>query len=191
MHRLLDRAAADETLHFLIRKAQANVHADLIAGLPGETPASFAEGFDHLVALAPAELQVGLLKSLPGTETRRTAKDEGLVFSPDPPYEILATPAIPFAEMQRLARFARCWELLYNRRRFPTAAPLLWTGGRSPSACVLALSDRLQERHGRLHTLSPASLAEALLDAVPPSERVAMRAALEHDARIHARAPGR
>lgn len=190
VRRALDRTAVDETLRFLIRDVRAAVHADLIAGLPGETLASFAEGFDHLVALEAAELQVGLLKSLPGTEIRRTAQAEGLVFSPDPPYEILATPELSFEDLQRLARLARCWELLYNRKRFPTAAPRLWSGGRSPCACVLALADRLQARHGRLHALSPARLAEALLEETPPAERPALRAALEHDARLSARAPG-
>ena len=44
-----------------------HIHADLIAGLPGETLESFAAGFDRLVALGPQEIQVGILKRLRGT----------------------------------------------------------------------------------------------------------------------------
>ena len=43
------------------------VHVDLIAGLPGEDVASFAQGFDRLWALQPHEIQVGILKRLRGT----------------------------------------------------------------------------------------------------------------------------
>ena len=44
-----------------------HIHADLIAGLPGETVESFAAGFDRLIALGPQEIQVGMLKRLRGT----------------------------------------------------------------------------------------------------------------------------
>ncbi len=187
IRRMLNRRIAEETLTFLIRTAKADVHADLIIGLPGETEQSFAEGFDHLVRLAPAELQVGLLKSLPGTEIRAKAAAEGLVFAPDPPYEVLATQEIPFAAMQRLARFARCWDLLYNRKRFLTAAPLFWSGGLSPYAAVMRLTDRLYARFGRLHALAPARIAEALLAESDQKQKTVMKAALEKDARMFGR----
>ena len=39
----------------------------VIFGLPGETLASFAAGFDRLYSLRPHEIQLGLLKRLRGT----------------------------------------------------------------------------------------------------------------------------
>lgn len=186
IRRPLDRDRVDAALRFLIEDARANVHADLIAGLPGDTVASLAEGFDHLVAMGPAELQFGILKRLPGTAIGRHAEAYGLVFSPEPPYEVLSTDRIPFAEMRRLARFARCWDLLHNRGRFPVSAPLFWADAASPFARVMALADWLQARHGRLHALAPKRLADGLLDLTPEVRRSALRIALERDARDRA-----
>ncbi len=63
-----------ENLRLLTTRTGAVVHADLIFGLPGENESSFAEGFNRLVAeCSPAELQINLLKGLPGTELRRSA----------------------------------------------------------------------------------------------------------------------
>lgn len=183
IRRPFDEATAEATLRFLVAEARANVHADLIAGLPGEDLDGFARGFDRLLAFGPAELQVGILKRLPGTTLARQSDELNLRFSPDPPYEVLATDRIPFAQMRRLARFARCWELLYNRGRFRRTAPLLWADGGSPFERVMAVADWLQERYGRLHALAPKQIAEAVAATVPPARTAEVRAALERDAR--------
>ncbi len=56
---------------FLREHTGVHIHADLIVGLPGESLASFASGFDRLVALNPQEIQVGILKRLRGTHIVR------------------------------------------------------------------------------------------------------------------------
>ena len=43
-----------------------HIHADLIAGLPGEDLESFGRGFDRLFAARPHEIQLGILKRLKG-----------------------------------------------------------------------------------------------------------------------------
>ena len=43
----------------MIDERRPTMHADLIAGLPGEDEASFQTGFDRLVALRPAEIRWG------------------------------------------------------------------------------------------------------------------------------------
>ncbi len=183
---LPDRVEA--ALRFLIGEARADVHADLIAGLPGEDVASFAAGFDRLVRLGPAALQMGLLKRLPGTELERDARFAALRFAPDAPYEVVATDRIAFAEMRRLARMAHCWDLLYNRKRFRRALPLLWSdAGASPFERLGGIADWLHARHGRVHGLAPKRLAEALLALQERGDVEALRAALEGDARDAAR----
>jgi radical SAM superfamily enzyme YgiQ (UPF0313 family) len=62
-----DHAKLAENLTWLRSHTGVHVHADLIVGLPGEDLASFARGFDRLVALGPQEIQVGILKRLRGT----------------------------------------------------------------------------------------------------------------------------
>ncbi|MFZ2387069.1 MAG: radical SAM protein, partial [Polaromonas sp.] len=69
-----DNAKTADNLRWLVSESLAHVHADLIFGLPGETLESFSDGFDRLYALAPHEIQFGILKRLRGTPiTRHTA----------------------------------------------------------------------------------------------------------------------
>jgi radical SAM superfamily enzyme YgiQ (UPF0313 family) len=75
-----DNARAEENLRWLREETGVHVHADLIVGLPGEDMASFAAGFDRLVALGPQEIQVGLLKRLRGTPIVRHDRDWGMVY---------------------------------------------------------------------------------------------------------------
>src|SRR5205807_7738785 len=122
----------EETLRFLRGQTGVHIHAELIAGLPGETLDSFAAGFDRLVGLGPQEIQVGILKRLRGTPIVRHDADWEMVYHEHPPYEILHTKLISFAELQRLRRIARFWDLIGNSGNFVTTAPLLWRDSASP-----------------------------------------------------------
>ncbi len=116
----------EENLRFLRTRTGVHIHADLIVGLPGEDVASFAAGFDRLVALEPQEIQVGLLKRLRGTPIVRHDAEWEMVYNPHPPYEILQTRLIDFASMQKLRRFARYWDLIGNSGNFVQTLPLIW-----------------------------------------------------------------
>jgi len=52
-----------------------------------------------------------------------------MVYSPDPPYEILQNNLISFTQMQNMKRLARFWDLVYNSGNFRRTAPLLWPEG--------------------------------------------------------------
>jgi hypothetical protein len=52
-----------------------------------------------------------------------------MVYSPDPPYEILCNDMISFREMQEMKRLARFWDLVYNSGNFRRTAALLWPDG--------------------------------------------------------------
>ena len=147
-----------------LQRTGADLHADLIAGLPGEDAASFGRGFDRLFALGLAELQVSLLKGLPGTPLLRETAAEGLGFSPVPPYEVLFTDALDFAGVAALQRFARGWDLFGNRPRFRAEMDRLRTAAaaRSPFEALRALSERVYMAEGRLHALSEERLARHL-----------------------------
>jgi radical SAM superfamily enzyme YgiQ (UPF0313 family) len=153
-------AVAEANLRWLREHSNAHLHVDLIAGLPGEDVASFAAGFDRLVALKPHEIQFGILKRLRGAPIARHTADFDLRFSPDPPYTILATDRIDFATMQRLTRFARYWDLVANSGRFRLTLPLLL--GASPFAAFLAFSDWLWQRTGQTHALAHDRLVNLL-----------------------------
>jgi radical SAM superfamily enzyme len=124
-------AKLEHNLRFLRSQTGVHIHADLIAGLPGETLESFGHGFDRLLAMEPQEIQVGILKRLRGTPIVRHDREWGMQYSPHAPYEILCNRQMDFATLQRIRRFARFWDLLANSGRFTRTLPLLWSGGAS------------------------------------------------------------
>jgi radical SAM superfamily enzyme YgiQ (UPF0313 family) len=142
-----NHARMADNFTFLRERTGVHVHADLIVGLPGEDLDSFARGFDRLYALGPAEIQVGVLKRLRGTPIVRHDVEHGMVYSPEPPYEILKTAALDFATVQRLKRFARYWDMFANSGNFVSTMRHLISS--SPFAEVMALSDWLKARVGK------------------------------------------
>ena len=158
-----DAAKVEQNLRWLRAETGVHVHADLIVGLPGEDLTSFGRGFDRLVELGPQEIQVGILKRLRGTPIVRHDGPYGMVYSPHAPYEVLQTGAVPFADMQRMRRFARFWDLIANSGNFAGTTPMLWEGGTAFDA-FLRLSDWLFERIGRNHAIALGALAERLFE---------------------------
>src|SRR5208282_3461460 len=159
-----DNARLEDNLRYLRRETGVHIHADLIAGLPGETLESFAAGFDRLVALGPQEIQVGILKRLRGTPIVRHDQSWEMVYSAQPPYEILRNKLLDFPTMQRLRRFSRYWDLTGNSGNFVETTPLLWAGQPSPFDAFLKWSDWLCGRVGRQHGIALARLAELLFE---------------------------
>jgi radical SAM superfamily enzyme YgiQ (UPF0313 family) len=129
----------EANFRFLRGQTGVHIHADLIAGLPGESLESFAAGFDRLLALGPHEIQVGILKRLRGTSIVRHDAEWQMVYNPHPPYEILQNRLINFATMQKLRRFARYWDLVGNSGNFVETTPLIWGNGGQASRLSPAL----------------------------------------------------
>lgn len=98
----------------LLSYGNIRLHLDLIAGLPGEDYPSFARSFDAVYSLAPQEIQLGFLKLLKGTPLRREASAYGYVFLDEPPYEVLGSRDLSYAEMLRLHRMADLLEKYWN-----------------------------------------------------------------------------
>jgi hypothetical protein len=171
-----DLGRTTENFAFLRDHTGVHVHADLIAGLPGETLESFGNGFDRLIALRPQEIQVGILKRLRGTPIVRHDSEWAMCYSPFPPYEILANRDLDFATVQRLRRFARYWDLVANSGRFTVALPLAWRGHTSPFHRFLAFSDWLHAELRQTHAIALDRLGQAFFrwlttDAgLPPGE---------------------
>ena len=153
-----------DNFHFLRRETGVHIHADLIAGLPGESVESFGAGFDRLIALGPKEIQVGILKRLRGTPIVRHDKEWGMVYNAQPPYEVLQTRLIDFAAMQKLRRFARYWDLVGNSGNFIETVPLLWNEGASPFRRFMQFTLWLYQQVGRTDSIALVRLMELLFD---------------------------
>ena len=170
-----DNAAAEKNILRLRRETGAHLHADLIVGLPGEDLAGFAAGFDRLRALDPHEIQVGILKHLRGAPISRHDAEFGMVYSPNPPYELRENKLMDFFTMQRLRRFARYWDLIANSGVFAETAKLI-CGGPSPFNDFLDLSDWLYARTHQTFAISRSNLRELL--------RVYLTEVLKHPASL-------
>jgi hypothetical protein len=196
VNRTGDPETALETLRFLRRETGAIIHADLIAGLPGEGMASFGEGFDRLwealsagppaaghppsgprpvgsramtvPAASRTEIQLGILKRLPGAPIVRHDGPCGMRYDPAPPYEVRETAALSAGELDRITNFARFWELIVNRNAFPDLVPALFPPGKPVWDRFMALSDRLLVRFGRNWGIDRRELRTALEEAHPP-----------------------
>jgi radical SAM superfamily enzyme YgiQ (UPF0313 family) len=142
-----------KNLRYLKEHTGVHLHTDLIVGLPGETLASFAQGFDRLVGLEPDEIQVGILKRLRGAPIIRHEEEFEMVFSPKPPYDILKNKQLDFPTLQRLKRFAAVWDTMYNSGNFKHTCPRLWRD-KSPFWGFLRFSDWLYEQAGRTHSIA-------------------------------------
>jgi radical SAM superfamily enzyme YgiQ (UPF0313 family) len=145
-----------EILSFLRRETSAIVHVDLIAGLPGEDMDSFGRGFDRVWAAlssaapgdenapnVPAEIQLGILKLLPGAPIARHTESCGMVYSKLPPYEVMETAAMSRNDLDRIKNFARFWELIVNRGGFPGLAPRFFPPRRPVFRSFMDLAGRL------------------------------------------------
>lgn len=114
-----------ENFKFLVSETGVHIHSDLIAGLPGETLESFAEGFDALANLEPHEIQLGILKRLKGTPIVRHDLEWEMVYQDHPPYQILKTKEMPFETILKLTRMAKFWDLIANSGQFGQSMKLL------------------------------------------------------------------
>jgi radical SAM superfamily enzyme YgiQ (UPF0313 family) len=153
-----------ENMRFLVEKLGARIHADLIAGLPGEDLEGFGRGFDKLLALQPAEIQVGILKRLRGAPITRHDEEWAMVYNPAPPYDLLHNRSLSNGDMQRLQRFARFWEVIGNRGNFPRTLALLWQTESTSFKAFMALSDYLYQRFDRTHTIPLEEIVRALFE---------------------------
>ena len=104
-----------EGLSFLVSlHPRFDTHCDLLAGLPMQTYQGLVEDLKRLVAVHPAEIQLEVLKILPGTILRRRADELGIRFSKDTPYDVMATPDMPVHDIAAARRLSRMVDLFYN-----------------------------------------------------------------------------
>jgi radical SAM superfamily enzyme YgiQ (UPF0313 family) len=103
---------------YLQNETKAHMHLDLIVGLPGESLEGFGKNLNALCELTTSEIQIGILKKLSGTAMNRHDAVFGMVYSDTPPYDILKNDRLSYKTIQKMKRFARFWDLIYNSGNF-------------------------------------------------------------------------
>ncbi len=121
-----------------------HTHIDLIAGLPEETFAVFADSFNQAYALQPHMLQLGFLKLLSGSPMQGDPGRYPGRFSALPPYEVMCTPWITEEELRVLHGVETVLDRLYNSGRFRrTLQYLLSATQKTPFDLLHGLSQKL------------------------------------------------
>lgn len=103
-----------EGIKFLSKVVNHEVHTDLIAGLPHYSYKQLIEDIKVLLEISPDEIQLELLKLLPGTKLRNQAHSIGIKYSLLPPYEVLETPWISYNELELSVALSRILDIYYN-----------------------------------------------------------------------------
>jgi anaerobic magnesium-protoporphyrin IX monomethyl ester cyclase len=168
------------------------VHLDLVAGLPGEDYPGFLRSLQRLIDLfycgdnrrgEQFHIQVELLKVLKGSPMRKIAAEENYAFSAAPPYRVLRTPWLSFAEICRIDAISRLIDLVINSGRFRTV--LARTATARPLSAFFSAAGDYWNNAGLSTTLSQAALFEALwrfaVDNLPEAELEGFRDALCFD----------
>ncbi len=158
INRRQDNQKTEQNLNWLRKNSNTHLHVDLIVGLPGDTLESFGKSFNKLVELNPQEIQVGILKRLRGAPINRQTSEFLICYDSNPPYSVLSTRDINYADMQRLKRFARFWDLIGNSGRFLETLPVIFAG--QPFQRFLILSDAIYELTGSTWQISLNRLFE-------------------------------
>lgn len=162
-----------------------HVHTDLIAGLPAEDLTSFRHSFDETFALRSDCLQLGFLKVLPGTPMAETLP-AGTVVSPHPPYEVLSTPWLPSADLQRIKGVEKVLEWYWNSGFCRNTLTYFMTHAREGMFSFFDGLARFFDRKGALYAAHrPAELfsllAEYLRNGSDPAEWETAEALLSFD----------
>jgi hypothetical protein len=87
-----------------------------------------------------------------------------MVYSNQPPFEILQTHEVDFSTMVRLRHFARTWNLTGNSGNFADSLPMFWANGESPFQQLMSFTEFVVQREQRLHGISLVRLSEAVFD---------------------------
>ena len=174
-----DNAKLEENFRFLRENSGVHIHADLIAGLPGESLESFGQGFDRLFGMRPQEIQVGILKRLKGTPIVRHNDSWQMVYSSSPPFEILSNRLLSYETLHRLRRFARYWDLIGNSGNFVGTVRLITDHQPSAFERLLQLSDWLYDQEQRRHGISLIRLFERLFEFLTVEGRLSSQVVAE------------
>ena len=116
--RKMDLEKVERTVSEIRGNRNVHQHLDLIAGLPYEDYDSFARSFDRVYAMRPDQLQLGFLKVLKGSLMHEKTQEYVLVYQDRPPYEVLSTKWLPYADVIRLKKIEEMVEVYYNSGQF-------------------------------------------------------------------------
>lgn len=185
---VIDRVMNVERLEQIVasirRGKNIHQHLDLIAGLPGEDYNSFRNSFDRVYGMKPDQLQLGFLKVLKGSPMEERAGDYELVYTSQPPYEVLKTKWLSYEEVLRLKQVEEMVELYYNSNQFRYTLAVLEKDFPEPFAMFEQMAAYYREKGYFLNSPARAYRYQVLYDfalSVSPGRKELYRELLVFD----------
>ncbi len=123
--RHIDPARVLSAVDRIKKMGNIHVHLDLIAGLPYENFDRFRQSFNDAYPVCDL-LQLGFLKLLPGTALRRDAERYGIKYAQNPPYTVLCTQWLTYADITRLCAVDEVLERFRDGGRFTNSLQLVF-----------------------------------------------------------------
>ncbi len=171
IRRTMDLARLEAASLRIRQAGNIHQHLDLIAGLPMEGIADFAESFRQVYGWKPQQLQLGFLKALKGSYLYRHKEEYGLVCQEQPPYEVLATKWLSYEELLDIKLVEEMLEAYYNSGQFAMTLKVLELVYENPFYLFLELG-KFYERKGLLAVShSRLGRCEILLDFAEERDR--------------------
>lgn len=164
IRRTSDISRLRQAVERIISNHNIHVHLDLIAGLPYEDYESFTRSFNGVYAMQPHQLQLGFLKVLKGSYMHEKAKDYGIQYTDEPPYEVLSTKWLPYEKLLILKQVEEMVELYYNSNQFTYTMPVLQSAFPDAFTMYRELAGFYQEKGYSLMTPARVYRYQALLD---------------------------
>ncbi len=153
-----------ENLSRIIGNGNINVHTDLIAGLPYEDLNSFKISFNGVYSLKSHQLQLGFLKRLFGSPLCNKEAEHEMVFSKNPPYEILKSRFISFEDLSELKRIEAAVERFYNSGSFEYSLDFILKYFNSPYDFYNAFSLFCDEKKALFSAVSKKTAYDLLFE---------------------------
>ena len=182
--RVMNVERLEQVVASLRRGKNIHQHLDLIAGLPGEDYNSFRNSFDRVYGMKPDQLQLGFLKVLKGSPMEERAGDYELVYSSQPPYEVLKTKWLSYEEVLRLKQVEEMVELYYNSNQFRYTLAVLEKDFPEPFAMFEQMAAYYREKGYFLNSPARAYRYQVLYDfalSVSPGRKELYRELLVFD----------
>ena len=127
IHRKMDFAKVSAIVQRIASWKNIHIHLDLIAGLPFEDLQRFQTSFNDVYTLRPQQLQLGFLKVLKGSDMERHAPEYELLYTSQPPYEVLSTRWLTYEDICHLKQVEEMVEVYYNSGQFANTLEFLLT----------------------------------------------------------------
>ncbi|MDD3049939.1 MAG: radical SAM protein [Candidatus Cloacimonetes bacterium] len=166
IHRNHEWQKVKDNILRLLKLGNIHIHVDLIQGLPYESSESFADSFNEVYNLKADQFQLGFLKVLPGTEIYEKQAEYGMKYLSYPPYQILSTKWLSFAETCLWEKIEHLLNIYYNSHNFQKTFIELESLYISPFELFYGILSFFQKKKFKLNSKDWQTNASGLLEFI-------------------------